>query len=133
MVAPKNEVVLTFVGTRGEFDARSSEHRCHSELFVEHKNSWIMIDCGADWLGRLRTIAPTAIVLTLAHTDHAGGLAKAAPRPVYATRQTLHLLCGFPIHVRRKIWPAESMAIGEIEFTAYRVQHSTKAPAVLVV
>jgi glyoxylase-like metal-dependent hydrolase (beta-lactamase superfamily II) len=34
-----------------------------------------MIDCGADWLGRIRAIAPTAIVLTHAHADHAAGLA----------------------------------------------------------
>jgi glyoxylase-like metal-dependent hydrolase (beta-lactamase superfamily II) len=61
-----------------------------------------MIDCGADWLNRLGAIAPTAIVLTHAHPDHARGLAKGAPCPVYATTQTLSLLQRFPICDRRK-------------------------------
>jgi glyoxylase-like metal-dependent hydrolase (beta-lactamase superfamily II) len=51
-----------------------------------------MIDCGADWLERVRSIAPTAIVLTHAHPDHAAGLAKGAPCPVYATKDTLALI-----------------------------------------
>ena len=32
-----------------------------------------MIDCGADWLKRLPCVAPTAIVITHAHPDHAFG------------------------------------------------------------
>ena len=89
-----------------------------------------MIDCGADWLGRLHGIAPTAIVLTHAHLDHAGGLAQGAPCPVYATSETLRLLRRFPIRDRRSMPLKKSVTIGGVRFTAYPVQHSIRAPAV---
>ena len=89
-----------------------------------------MIDCGADWLGRLHGIAPTAIVLTHAHLDHAGGLAQGAPCPVYATSETLRLLRRFPIRDRRRMPLKKSVTIGGLRFKAYPVQHSIRAPAV---
>ena len=89
-----------------------------------------MIDCGTDWLGRLTAVAPTAIVLTHAHPDHAGGLAQGAPCPVYATRETLRLVRRFPIRDRRSMPLKKSVAIGGLRFKAYRVQHSIRAPAV---
>lgn len=121
---------LTFLGTRGEIDARSRQHRRHSALLIKHKNARIMIDCGADWLGRLRAIAPTAIVLTHAHLDHAGGLAKGAPCPVYATGDTQRLLKRMPIHDWRKIRLTRTANIDGITFRARRVEHSIRAPAV---
>src|SRR5262249_15146900 len=54
-------------------------HRHHSALLVHHGDTYTMIDCGADWLGRLRAIAPTAILLTHALPDHAAGLIEGAP------------------------------------------------------
>jgi len=121
---------LTFLGTRGEIDARSRQHRSHSALLIEHNDARIMIDCGADWLGGLRAIAPTAIVLTHAHLDHAGGLAEGAPCPVYATGDTQRLLKRMPIYDWRKIPLTRTAVIGGISFKAYRVQHSIRAPAV---
>ena len=56
-----------------------------------------MIDCGADWLGRLKAVDPTAIVLTHAHSDHAFGLAQGAACPVYATDETWSLIKRFPL------------------------------------
>jgi len=89
-----------------------------------------MIDCGADWLGRLDTIAPTAIVLTHAHPDHAFGLAEGAPCPVYATEETLDLLRRFPIHDRRRMPLRRSKVIAGVSFKAFPVHHSIRAPAV---
>ena len=102
MAAKKYVLALTFLGTRGEIEVRSRQHGRHSALLVEHNNVRIMIDCGADWLGRLHAIAPTAILLTHAHPDHAGGLAEGAPCPVYATDKTQRLLSHFPIRDRRQ-------------------------------
>jgi len=130
-LATKTDVLtLTFLGTRGEIETRSRRHRRHSALLIVHKNARIMIDCGADWLGRLSTIAPTAIVLTHAHPDHAGGLIHGAPCPVYATIETQRLLNRWPIHERCELPLARAVTIGGVRFKAYRVEHSIRAPAV---
>jgi hypothetical protein len=50
----------------------------------------VLIDCGADCLGKLKRLRPRAIVLAHAHPDHAGGLKHGAPCPVYATAETWH-------------------------------------------
>ena len=121
---------LTFLGTRGELKVRSRRHRRPSALLVESGEARIMIDCGADWLGRLAAIAPTAIVLTHAHSDHAAGLARGAPCPVYATGETLALLRAYPIRERRRMPLKKSVTIGGLKFEAYPVAHSIRAPAV---
>jgi len=88
-----------------------------------------MIDCGADWLKALKSVAPTAIVLTHGHGDHAFGLAKGAPCPVYATVETWALIDRFPIEDRRTVEPRAPFAIGGVRFEAFPVQHSLRAPA----
>jgi glyoxylase-like metal-dependent hydrolase (beta-lactamase superfamily II) len=123
-------VEVTFLGTRGEIDATSHGHRRHSALLIAQNSARIMIDCGADWLRRLSAIAPTAIVLTHAHRDHAGGLAEGARCPVYATRQTLRLIRHFPIADPREIPLRRAVMIGGVKFEAYPVQHSVRAPSV---
>src|SRR5215471_3967248 len=101
MSAPGIE--LTFLGTRGEIDMRSRRHRRHSALLVCRADARIMIDCGADWLHLLPSLAPGAILLTHAHPDHAQGLARGAPCPVYATAETLTLLRNYPLRERRTV------------------------------
>lgn len=123
-------LTLTFLGTRGETKVRSRLHRRHSALLVERGPARIMIDCGADWLGRLQKIAPTAIVLTHAHSDHARGLAAGAPCPVYATERTWNSIRRFPIRDRRVMPIGVPVAIGGVQFEALPVQHSRLAPAV---
>jgi len=121
---------VTFLGTRGGIEIHSRRHRRHSSLLVEHHDARIMIDCGADWLGRLRSVAPTAIVLTHAHFDHAFGLAEGAPCPVHATKETLDLLHRFPIHEPRRMPVRRSVTIDGVIFKAFPVRHSIRAPAV---
>jgi len=130
VATPGSAIELTFLGTRGEIAASTRLHRRHSALLIRYKNARIMLDCGADWLGRLHAVAPTAIVLTHAHRDHAGGLADGAPCPVYATRQTLRLLRRFPIRDCRTISVRQTTTIGGVTFKAYPVQHSIRAPSV---
>src|SRR6516165_8514878 len=112
-------IELTFLGTRGEIKIRSRRHQRHSSMLVHYSHTRVMIDCGADWLGRLRAIAPTEIVLTHAHPDHASGLAEGAPCPVYATKQTLDLLRRYPIRDRHRLLPRKSVTIGGVTFEAF--------------
>jgi phosphoribosyl 1,2-cyclic phosphodiesterase len=123
-------IELTFLGTRGEIKIRSRRHRRHSSLLVHYSHTRVMIDCGADWLGRLRAIAPTAIVLTHAHPDHASGLAEGAPCPVYATKQTLDSLRRYPIRDQHRLSLRKSVTVGGVRFEAFPVRHSIRAPAV---
>jgi phosphoribosyl 1,2-cyclic phosphodiesterase len=123
-------IELTFLGTRGEIDVHSRRHRRHSALLVRHSEARIMIDCGADWLDLLDWVAPSAVVLTHAHPDHAWGLAHGAPCPVYATVETLALLCSYPLHEPRPVRPRRPFAFGKLTFEAFPVEQSIRAPAV---
>jgi phosphoribosyl 1,2-cyclic phosphodiesterase len=123
-------MILTFLGTRGEIELRTRRHRRHSSLLVQRGRARVMIDCGADWLGRLGAVRPTAIVLTHAHPDHAWGLAQGAPCPVYAARETWDLISGYPIGDKRTIRPRRPVTIAGLRFEAFALEHSTRAPAV---
>jgi len=128
--ARSRALTLTFLGTRGEIDVHSRRHRRHSSLLIQCDTARIMVDCGADWLGRLGRVAPTAVVLTHAHSDHAAGLAAGAPCPVYATRETWALIHRFPVRDRRQMPLKKSIMIDGATFTAIPVEHSIRAPAV---
>ena len=126
----ETEIEITFLGTRGEIDSRSRRHRRHSALLVRRGRVRIMIDCGVDWLKALRSVSPTAIILTHAHPDHAFGLAAGAPYPVYATGETWSLIARYPIADRRIITPRKRFLIDGVRFEAFKVNHSIRAPAV---
>ena len=84
----------------------------------------------ADWLGLVPHLAPTVVMLTHAHADHAAGLAKGVPCPVYATRETWNSIRNFPIRERRVLPLKRSVSIDGVRFTAFPVAHSLRAPAV---
>lgn len=89
-----------------------------------------MIDCGTDWLKLLRRVAPTAIVLTHGHSDHAFGLAAGAPCPVYATKETWALIDSYPLKDRRIVKPRAPFRVDGVRFEAFPVDHSLRAPSV---
>src|SRR4029077_15745413 len=94
---------LTFLGTRGGIDTRTRRHRIHTSLLVSYRSANVMIDAGLDWLGKLKRASPRAIVLTHAHSDHAWGLKRGAPCPVYAPEKTWQELQQYPMKDRHVI------------------------------
>jgi phosphoribosyl 1,2-cyclic phosphodiesterase len=90
----------------------------------------VLIDCGADWLGRFERLRPHAIVLTHAHPDHAFGLARGAPCPVWSTPECWASLQHFPIEQRRTVVPGRRHRIETLIVQAFTVEHSIRAPAV---
>src|SRR5213594_3774562 len=121
---------LTFLGTRGEIEARTRHHRMHTSLVVSYRGADGMIDCGLDWLGKLKRVDPNAIVLTHAHPDHAWGLKRGAPCPVYAPQKTWQELQRYPIKDRHVIDERTPTKICGITFEAFPVEHSILSPAV---
>jgi phosphoribosyl 1,2-cyclic phosphodiesterase len=121
---------LTFLGTRGEIDTRTRRHRMHTSLLVSYRQTNVMIDAGLDWLGKLKRVDPSAIVLTHAHPDHAWGLKQGAPCPVYAPEITWQELQHYPIKERRLIKERTPTRICGITFEAFPVEHSILSPTV---
>ena len=123
-------MTLTFLGTRGEIEARRRRHRMHTSLLVSYHGARVMIDCGLDWMGKLERVDPSAIVLTHAHPDHAWGLRNGAPCPVYASQKTWQTLQGCSVQDRYLIEERTPTKICGITFEAFPVEHSILAPAV---
>lgn len=123
---------IIFLGTRGYIDVRTKKHYRHAATLICYKGKRIMLDCGLDWVGKLDQIKPHAIVLTHAHPDHAWGLKKGAPCPVYASRESWRVkeLKKFPIDQKIIVPIQEKIDIAGITFEAFFEKHSLLCPAV---
>lgn len=123
---------ITFLGTRGEIEPKTVRHRMHTSILFSHKGKRVMVDCGTTWLGKIDRIKPDHIVLTHAHPDHAFGLKRGTPCPVWATQETWKLIDKFPIpkSLRKLIKPRKKHRIGGIQFEPFKLLHSLRCPAV---
>jgi len=123
-------VKLTFLGTRGWIEASNRRHRRHSALLVAYHGRRLMVDCGADWRGRLERVRPDAIALTHAHPDHAWGLAGGFDGAVLATEDTWADIADYPIADRRTLAPRTPTDLAGVTVEAFSVLHATRAPTV---
>lgn len=123
---------VVFLGTRGNIDPVSRRHRMHASALISSRGRCVMIDCGETWRDALNRVGPDAIVLTHAHPDHALGLDRGAPCPVWATKDTWERIDHFPIErgLRHVLSPRRPRRIEGIRFEAFPVVHSIRAPAV---
>ncbi len=121
---------ITFLGTRGNIKAKTRRHKRHTVTLVQYRRTKIMIDCGLDWLGKIKFIKPDAIILTHAHPDHAFGLKKGAPCPVYASDASWQIIETFPIYDQYEVKIQKPFHIGSIQLEAFFVVHSLRAPAI---
>ncbi|NIP83289.1 MAG: MBL fold metallo-hydrolase, partial [Gemmatimonadetes bacterium] len=125
---------LTFLGTRGEIEARTRRHRMHTSLLVEYRGGRVMVDAGEDWREAVHELRPRphGIVVTHAHPDHAWGLETGAPAPVWATGVAWEAMEGYaiPRSERRAVELRTPFRIRDIVFEAFGVEHSIRAPAV---
>jgi ribonuclease BN (tRNA processing enzyme) len=119
---------LTFLGTRGYIKPKSRLHLMNASLLISYKRRRVLIDYGETFKS-FSNVSPNAIILTHGHPDHAFGLKKGAPCPVFATKETFDIISSFPI--KKKIVEIQKpFKIGQITFEAFSVIHSIRAPAV---
>jgi len=123
-------LVVRFLGTRGYIDLKTRLHRRHAAALFSCGQGKLMMDCGEDWLGRIAAIKPDAILVTHGHPDHAFGLKRGAPCPVYATKETWQNIAAFPIEDQRLVIPGERFRVVGLTVTTFPLVHSTRAPAV---
>ena len=125
---------LTFLGTRGEIEARTPRHSMHTSLLVEYRGGRVMIDAGADWRDAIHELRPRphGVVITHAHPDHAWGLEAGSPAPVWATEEAWEAMKEYAIEEdsRHRVLPRAPFEIRGITFEAFPVEHSIRAPAV---
>jgi phosphoribosyl 1,2-cyclic phosphodiesterase len=127
---------LTFLGTRGNIEARTRRHGMHSVMTVSYYDTELAIDCGEDWLDEVAGWDVSAILVTHAHPDHAFGLKRGAPCPVFATAAAWETMAHFDVEERETMPEREPVRFPTrregrpITVEAFPVLHSTRAPAV---
>ena len=117
---------LTFIGTRGNIEARTHQHFNHTALWIGYRRHRVAIDCGADWLNQSLHWDVDAIVVTHGHPDHVDGLKQGAPCMVFATSETWEIIGGYPIDQRSIVRSHCPFRIGEITIEAFGVEHSLR-------
>jgi len=128
---------ITFLGTRGYVDAKSDRHRHRSSLLVEEGDDRVLIDFGDTFSpDDLKSIDPTAVIITHAHPDHLFGLkGLKTDIPVYLSNATLCSEYYKPedyggLSNVKTYQRMDSFKVGSLLVTSVPVEHSLKAPNV---
>jgi len=68
------EATLCFLGTKGEIEEESPQHKYHSSILLLYSGLRLLFDWGKERPKAIQNIQPDAIFITHAHPDHVGGL-----------------------------------------------------------
>ena len=118
---------ITFLGTKGYIEESNEKHKKYTAILVEAGRCKYLIDCGEK---EYLETKPTYILVTHLHPDHFN--IESTDIPVVSHKHVYDKLDKekFPNKMLVKI--GEEKRIGCIPFTFYKVEHSTKAPAVAI-
>ena len=144
---------LTFLGTKGDIEESEWNHEKNAALLIEYKGKKILVDFGKEFTrGDWQRIRPDYLVLTHAHEDHAGGLAKLKPEHLEGVKVVCSDVCwngpsdvkdGYKVkdfkalaNVKPKLFPygkPSRVKVDGATFLAIPCLHSIKAPATIYV
>jgi len=122
---------IIFLGTKGEIEESSPNHKYHSSLLLASQNTRILIDYGLLHQYELTEINPDCLLITHAHPDHYIWLKEenSIDVPVYLTRETVEYGKYRPVNFQI-IQPNEELRQGPFTILPYQVIHSLRCPAV---
>lgn len=122
---------LVFLGTRGEIEEFSKNHKYNSSLLVKHKRFKLLIDYGLLHKRELNKIKPNALLISHAHTDHYIWTKKELKTkiPVYLTKKTLNY-GKFKPENPKIIKSGGKIKLGPFIILPYKVLHSIRCPAI---
>jgi ribonuclease BN (tRNA processing enzyme) len=122
---------LVFLGTKGEIEEYTEKHKFNASLLIITAENRLLIDYGKLHKYTLEELKPDTILITHAHPDPYVWLNEDIKTdiPVYLTRETLDYGKYRPDNPR-VFYPGEEIETGNITWSAYRVIHSIRCPAV---
>jgi len=123
----KNNIRITFLGTKGEIEEENNDHKKNTSILIEHKHKNILIDFGYSHKGKFSDINPDILFITHAHPDHIGGLPETIDIPTVLSEKTLKLMNKYRFedpHTEEK-----GSFFGWLEYEMIPVDHSILAPA----
>lgn len=124
-------VRLTFLGSKGEIEESNDKHRYNASLLLESGGKRLLIDYGKLRKYTLEDLHPDAILITHAHPDPYAWLYEDIQTqiPVYLTKETYDYGKYRPANPRI-FKPGDEVDSGQFHWSAYRVMHSIRCPAV---
>jgi len=85
---------LVFLGTKGDIEESEWNHEKHASILIEYRGKRYVFDWGEAFTkGDWERIKPDYVILTHAHRDHIGGLAKLKPEHFKGVRFVTHSTC----------------------------------------